>query len=365
MKKDNRNQKRNLKHEKEKQSFQKRAIEIVFIALVILILIICVTTITWTPKIHSKNAIAEMKYYNINGQKEWALIRGINKVDNPLLVIVHGGPGMPSNGYLRLENSMLEKYYTVVYWEQRGAGYSWNPKLTEEDMTVDLFISDLYELIKRVQEEIGSKKKVYLLGFSWGTIVGIKFAEKYPELVYKYIGVGQVTDDIRAEKISREYALNKAKNESNTKAIKELEEIGLPPYDYDKLLVKSDWARHYGAYSPKKSESVVVKYIKMLTAKEYAWPYLIKLSKGAYFSLKALQNEISRTNLFREVPEVKVPVVFLEGRYDYAVPSTLAEEYYKTLKAPEKRFYYFEYSGHSVQRDESEKFNQVMIELRK
>ena len=350
---------------KKKPSLPKRILKIFLIIIAALAVIAGVTSITWTPRIRTPNGIAERKYFEINGWKEWALIRGSDKVNNPLLFIVHGGPGLPSNGYLRLENSALENYYTVVYWEQRGAGYSWDSRLKAQDMTVDAFVSDLHELIYKVKAEIGTDPPVYILGFSWGTIVGLRFAQRYPDMVHRYIGVGQVTDDERAETISREFTLEKARAEGNEKAIQQLEEIGLPPYDYPKLLIKSDWARHYGAYSPKKSESVVKKYLYMLRAPEYAWPYLIKLSKGAYFSVEVLQPEISHTNFFAEIPEVKVPVAFLEGKYDYAVPSVLAKEYYDALKAPEKEFHYFDDSGHSVQRDEPEKFNEVMIGLRK
>ena len=341
----------------------RKALKIVTIVLATILVVAGLLAISWTPKIRTPNGIAEMKYFDINGWKEWALIRGVDKIHNPLIFVVHGGPGMPANGYLRLQNSILEKYYTVVYWEQRGAGYSWDPKLKASDMSVDQFVSDLHELVGAVEAEIGAKPPVYILAFSWGTIVGLKFVQKYPELVHEYIGVGQVTNDARAETISRDYTLQKARADGNQKAIDELEAIGLPPYDYEKVVIKSDWARHYGAYSPRKSESVVMHYLKMLRAPEYKWPYLIKLNNGAYFSLRVLQDEIAHTNLFVEIPEVKVPVVFIEGKYDFEVPSSVAEEYYKVLKAPKKSFYYFDDSGHSVQQDEPEKFNDLLIEL--
>jgi proline iminopeptidase len=323
------------------------------------------TAITWTPHIRSRNGIAERKVFEINGWKEWTLIRGRDRVNNPLLIVLHGGPGMPMNGYLRLNNAALENHYTVVYWEQRGAGYSWDPRLRPEDMTVAAFVSDLRELIGKVKAEIGGDPPVYLMAFSWGTVVGLKFIQEYPEMIDLYIGVGQVTDDARAETVSRDFALKKAREEGNQKAIGELQAIGLPPYDYNKLLVKSAWAEHYGAYSPHSNQSSVMEYIRMLKATEYAWPYLIRLSKGAYFSIEALQYEIAHTNFFKEIPEVRAPVVFLEGRCDYAVPREVAEEYFKVLKAPGKRLIIFENSGHSPQKDEPDEFNRIVISLKK
>jgi pimeloyl-ACP methyl ester carboxylesterase len=336
----------------------------VLLIVALLLLILGLNAITFTPPILTEHSIAVRKTWNINGIDQWVLIRGHNKIDNPLLFILHGGPGMPSNGTVRLQNSELEKHFTVIYWEQRGSGYSFHKEMQEEQLKSEYFVEDLKILIKMVQSEVNADVPVYILGHSWGSIIGLRFAVAYPELLDLYIGVGQVTHDVRAETVSRNFALEKAWADGNSQAVKELEDIGLPPYDYDKLMIKSRWVSYYGAYGSHSNDSVTVRYLKMLRAFEFGWPYLIKLNKGAYFSLRVLQGEIASVNFFEEIPELKVPLVFLEGRNDYAVPVELAEEYFEFLKAPEKTLHIFEGSGHSPQRDEPEAFNNFIISLK-
>ncbi len=121
----------------------RKFLKILTIVLAVLLLAAGLSAVTFTPPILTRGGIAVRKTWEINGVKQWVLIRGADRTNNPLLVVVHGGPGMPSNGTMRLQNRELEKHFTVAYWEQRGAGYSYRKDIPDETMTIDYFVEDL------------------------------------------------------------------------------------------------------------------------------------------------------------------------------------------------------------------------------
>ena len=172
-----------------------------------------------TPKI--KNGIAEMRTITIGSVNQTILIRGEN-ANNPVLLYLHGGPGSTEMIPFRLAHKNLEKYFTVVLWEQRGTGKSFSDDISPSGMTIDQFVSDTHELTGFLLKEFG-KSKIVLAGHSWGTILGILTVSKYPNDYYAYAGSGQDINPTEGEKIGYEYTLAKA--QSNKKALNELQRI--------------------------------------------------------------------------------------------------------------------------------------------
>jgi pimeloyl-ACP methyl ester carboxylesterase len=171
-------------------------------------------------------SISEISYLRLGGIDQWVMIRGEN-VANPPLILLHGGPGLSETGFLRNFNAPLEKIFTVVYWDQRGAGKSFHRNIPRSTMTVEQFISDLDELVDAVCKRLG-KTKVVLFGHSWGSALGPLYAARFPQKVASYVGGAQIGDWPAAEWMSYAFALAEAERRGDHGATKKLRAIGPP-----------------------------------------------------------------------------------------------------------------------------------------
>ena len=324
-----------------------------------------------TKKIKTINGISEIHYLNINNTRQYVLIRGQNR-NNPILLFLHGGPGASATAMLRKLNSDLEKHFTVVYWDQRNAGKSYNKKFPKEEIKVQKYIQDVDTLVSYLKDKLHTSK-VLLVGHSWGSRLGMYAIQKYPESFIAYVGIGQELSSYEGELISYQYTLNKAKELNNVKAIKDLEEIGEPQSgDYTKMYkngyrdfwTQKNWLIKLGGDSYGKP--IYIKWmISIWFSREYSFVDLIKFRKSASFSADNIIHDQDYNNLdfFKQFPEVKIPVFFISGIYDYITPWTLVEKYYASLKAPHKEFIRFEKSGHNPLFEEPEKFNKEIIRI--
>ena len=145
-------------------------------------------------------SISEIAYRRLGGLAQWVMIRG-QSIANPPLILLHGGPGFSETRFFRFFNAALETSFTVVYWDQRGAGKSFDPSIPRSSMTVEQFISDLDALVDAVRERLG-KSKVAIFGHSWGSALGVLYAARFPEKVAAYVGSGQIGDWPAAEQAS-------------------------------------------------------------------------------------------------------------------------------------------------------------------
>ena len=189
---------------------------------------------TSTKKIRNINGISEIQYLTINNTQQYVLIRGEN-VKNPILLFLHGGPGASATTMLRKFNSDLEKHFTIVYWDQRNAGKSYDKKFPKEEIKVQKYIQDVDVLVAYLKDRLRAEK-IFLVGHSWGSRLGMYAIQEYPENFIAYLGVAQELSSYEGELISYQYTLNKAKELNNVKAITELEEMGEPQSgDYSKM----------------------------------------------------------------------------------------------------------------------------------
>ena len=309
-----------------------------------------------------KDSVAEQRYVTLGGVKQWVLIRG-KSTKNPILLFLHGGPGMPVGWLFRHFNSDLENHFITVNWDQRGAGKSYNESIPPTSMTVDQFVSDLHELITYLKNRF-NQEKIYLAGASWGSFLGVLYAQKYPENIEAYISIGQATCQQEAERLGYEYALEQAKKQGLHKAVAQLNKIKEPVGSNVKdMTILHKWLLHFGGSIYNKI-SYLPWTLKMVSVDEYAWPDLIKLWLGIRFTKNLLWPQVFYTNLFEQIPELKVPVYFLLGTHDYVISTKLAKQYFKLLKAPKKELILFHYSGHTPIFEQPERFNEVLRSIR-
>jgi pimeloyl-ACP methyl ester carboxylesterase len=307
-----------------------------------------------------KNGISELKKIKIGGIDQWLLIRGKSR-SNPILLFLHGGPGSAQIAVAARYQAQLEEHFIVVNWDQRGAGLSYSKEISKESMTVDRFIQDTKELIDSLTRTYG-KQKIFLAGHSWGSILGVLIAHKFPEVIEGYAGVGQAADLEENERLAYDYVYNYAEKSNNKRAEKELRAIGRPPYKdlLEGTRVRSKWTGRFNAMFH--NLSITSFMLSFLISQEYNLADGVRFLRGSTFSFDSMWPEIMKINLFELVKALEVPVYFLLGRYDFTTPYDIAITYCEKLNAPHKEIIWFENSAHCMPFEEPEKFQRVLIE---
>jgi len=286
------------------------------------------------------------------------MVRGLN-ADNPLLILLHGGPGSSETALFRSYCAAVEDAYVVVYWDQRGAGRSYRRSVPPASMTIDRFVADLDELIEGLTARY-DKRRVVLCGHSWGSLLGVRYVSRFPDKVAAYVGIGQVADMAASEAASYAFALKTARDRGRRKAIKQLLEIGAPPHTIKSLGIQRRWLMALGgAFGPNVSLPELI--WRSMTSPESSVLDLVRLLRGSRLSVKLLWRELLETNLLREVPRLETPVIFMLGRLDMQVVASVSAAYFEALEAPHKELIWFEASGHMPPFEEPELFIRSMI----
>lgn len=205
------------------------------------------------------------------------------------------------------------------------------------------------------------KDKVVLAGHSWGTVLGTIYASRHPEKVSAYVGIAQIANVPEGRRLSYRFALSEATRRSNSAATKELERIGPRPYSsVDEVLATGRWVERFGGvFHAKLSTGKLI--WTALDTDEANLVDLIKFGQGNRFSLEQLENEFSTLNLVDKYQSFKVRIFFLLGRYDFQVPSVVAQQYFERITAQIKRLVWFEESAHNPPFEEPVRFNDVLI----
>jgi pimeloyl-ACP methyl ester carboxylesterase len=306
-------------------------------------------------------SISEKIYININGVQQGMFIKS-KDVAHPVLLYLHGG--MPDYFLTPRYPTGLEDYFTVVWWEQRGSGISYSANIPPETMTLEQMISDTLEITNYLRNRF-DKEKIYLMGHSGGTFIGIHAAQQSPELYFAYIGVAQMSNQLKSEKLAYEYMLKRFKESGDTTMVRKLEAapVTLTDGTPDAYRAIRDTAMHsLGIGTTRDMNSVVTGiFLPSLVSREYTFMEKVNMWRGKSRSgISILWNEMISTNLTSKVPELEIPVYFFEGIYDYTVSYTEAKSYFENLKAPVKGFYTFDQSAHSPIFEEPEKVQQIL-----
>lgn len=308
-------------------------------------------------------SISEKVFVTINGEKQGMFIKS-KDYKNPVLLYLHGG--MPDYFLTQKYPTGLEDSFTVAWWEQRGSGLSYRAAIPPESMTVEQFIADTLEVTNYLRHRFG-QEKIYLMGHSGGTFIGIQAAAQAPELYHAYIGVAQISHQLTSERLAYDYTLKQFKEHGNREMVRKLEAApvtmtGGTPQAY---LAVRDKAMHcLGIGTTHDMKSVVTGiFLPSLTSREYSLPEKVNLWRGKFRSgVGYLWDTMLATDLTRQVPELDLPVYFFHGIYDHTCSYTEAKSYYEKLKAPLKGFYTFEQSAHSPMFEEPEKTLNILQE---
>jgi pimeloyl-ACP methyl ester carboxylesterase len=310
--------------------------------------------------ITSANGINSLEKVLLGGADQWILVRGWDRT-KPLLLFIHGGPGFPEMPFAHV-NADLERDFVVVYWDQRGAGKSY--PAPDDSLDVEQFVSDTRELTELLLKRFDAQK-LFLVGHSWGSLVGALTVSRDPDKFFAYVGISQFAD-APSERMMYRWALDQADETSKARALRELKQIGLPPYKSMRdFRTMKGWVSQFSQrdYRPiSKFHFVRIAFASPF----YSWRDLTNLAWGARSSFEELWREVFyKVNLLRDAPRLDVPVYFFEGRRDRVVTASaaMANRYFHALDAPRgKHLIWFENSGHWLQLEEPEKFRQALVQ---
>jgi proline iminopeptidase len=318
--------------------------------------------------ITSPNGINSLEAVRIGGIDQWIEVRGQN-VNNPILLFIHGGPGVafiPMSGAFQ---DPWEKYFTVVQWDQRGAGktYASNDKeLQRRTMNVPQIEQDTVDVVNYLRTRF-KREKIFVLGHSWGSVLGLWLAHEHPELIYAYVGTGQVVNMQQNEAVAYNDALQEARTRYNEQAVKDLESIApypAPNADAGKTAIARNWERDLLAHSPDAAGFLDIKRIVtgIVSTPKYSLADDFGFFRGQMLSLNTLLPEVMKIDLHSLGLDFREPIVFFEGRYDPYCRPSLVVEYTQTIKAPQKEVVWFDNSGHFPFFEEQQKFKDELVQ---
>jgi pimeloyl-ACP methyl ester carboxylesterase len=313
-------------------------------------------------------SIAEKSFIEIGGIQQGFFIRAENP-NNPVILFLHGGPGSPELPMiLPIEKTeRLEKYFTVCYWDQRGAGMSFSKSLDPATINTAQMVEDTRQMTDYLKKRF-NKEKIFLMGHSWGSYLGVKTIEKHPENYLAYIGIGQVTNQIESERLAYDYMLRHATEINDKSAVKNLRRYDRNSdfyIDFDYIAkVRGPLMNKYRiGFAHNEIVTMFDMTIIVLSFKGYTLIEKINYVKGMIVSTKALWDSVIDVNLFESSTSFQVPVFITHGKYDYQVSHDVALKWFEKIEAPKKAFYTFENSAHGTITEEPEKFVQIVREI--
>lgn len=308
-----------------------------------------------------ENSIAELRKLELNGRKQWISLRGWD-TSKPVLLFLAGGPGGTQMAAVRHELAELEKHFVVVNWDQPGSGKSYYAEKTP-DISVDTYVQDGYALTEYLRERF-SQEKIYLIGESWGSALGIFLVDKYPELYHAFIGTGQMVDFVETERMDYAKAMELAVNNGDTALVKKLKANGEPPYYGRDVTWKSaSYLNYLSSYMASKPGVHNPGYntLRDIGSSEYGLLNKINFFRGIISTFNSVYPKLYGIDLRADYARLDVPVYFFLGRHDVNAPTLLVEEYERVLDAPDKGIVWFEHSAHSPWINERDRFVEEVV----
>jgi proline iminopeptidase len=302
------------------------------------------------------DAIDDQGLVPIGGIPQWVSVRGRHQ-SAPLLLFLHGGPGFTASPVSYYYMRDWEELFTVVQWDQRGGGKTYaasDPAQVKATMNVERMVTDAEELVTYLRQKY-HKDRIVLMAHSFGTILGVKLAQRHPDWFFAYVGTGQFTDPQQSEAEGFAATLAAAKADKNDKAVAALEGIAPfpdrehPERNLQNLGVERFWLATYGGYYAAGGFGHNAEIAQK--SPDYTATELKIRDEAQMFSLGLMWEELGRVNLM-DATRFELPVFIFQGRHDRGTSAALAGKWFSTVKAPVKKLVWFEDSAHMVYEEE-------------
>jgi pimeloyl-ACP methyl ester carboxylesterase len=304
-------------------------------------------------------SIAELVSVEIGGHPQAMLIRG-RSVDNPVLLYLAGGPGGTDLGAIRRDVG-LEQDFTVVAWDQRGAGKSYNALDPTETFTLDQMVADTLEVTNYLRDRF-DVDKIYLVGQSWGSTLGVLAAQQRPELYEAFVGVGQMVSQRVTDQMFWEDTLAWAESNANVALAETMRSNGPPPYtnliEYDPVIAyEHDW-NVYSEFDPNTEMPAI------LFVPEYNWMDRMNAFRGFLDTVGILYPQLQDIDFRNDVATLEIPMYMVQGEHEARGRAVLAEEWFQMLEAPTKEVIVIPGGGHRAHFDQPAMFADIMRRVR-
>ncbi len=318
-------------------------------------------------KISSKNCVQLSKYIKIGSIEQYIQKRGQNR-SNPVMIVLHGGPGNTMAYYSYSWQKGLEPYYTIIHWDQRGCGNTYYRNQKSQKPTLDLLLSDLDELVAFICSEF-DKEKVIIMGHSWGTFLGGIYAGMHPEKVIAYVGISQMLDFMKSEQASTQEALRLANIDGSSKDTAEISRrfdqlMCYPKFDKQQAINLIKFRQLKEKYLPPQYNNKLLFYrffSPYITLDDFKWMMrfdkLIDTNNQLYdvlFSKKPL-------SMYDYSSQYDIPVIIISGEHDWTTPVSLATDYFHYISAPSKALLVIKGAGNLPFMDKPEDFTETLL----
>ena len=264
----------------------------------------------------------------INGITQWVGARG-NDDRRPVLLFLHGGPGFSSRPYAKKFIRELRDDFIVAQWDQRETGYtkSWNQ--SKDSLTLELMYADTEAVVRYLLDHFG-KEKLYLVGFSWGNVLGMEIARSHPELLHAYVAVRGLIDGQEADRRTLTWIRAQAEAEANTEALEAMADIVIPQTDWQQLYALRKWTAYY-AEGPKAARR-----------------YPASLFETWYRTWDRVYRAATTIDHIERIPKLEVPMYFFVADNDYTAHHQVTRAHYESIDAPRKDLVVFTGAGHEL-----------------
>jgi pimeloyl-ACP methyl ester carboxylesterase len=319
-----------------------------------------ITLFGWNPQANAAapaRSIDEGAFVDVNGVQQWVTIRGSNR-DNPVLLLLHGGPGIAMSGLAPLF-AEWEGHYTIVQWDQPFSGSTAvkNLGIDQGAATIERFVNDGLTVAEFARQHLGASK-IVLLGNSWGTLIGLEMIRKRPDLFSAYVGTSQAVSGLRGGRVGYELGLEAARKRNDEQAIAALERVGPPPYrTLEEFLVRQQYTNPPGLPASAAEQAANMAMFKLMSAPP--------APDAKYIAYRTLPEGFNGQQNFmdtqrRMFPLVQawdayalglsfsVPMFIFQGENDLNTPASVAREYFDQIQAPRKAFAIIPGAGHNT-----------------
>lgn len=335
--------------------------------------------LTTTYAVKDPNGIEELKSVSIGGVDQWLHIRGRNR-NNPVLLFLHGGPGGAMIGCMDAIQRPWEDYFTIVHWDQRPTGKSYYPADDEnKPLSLEQFIGDTEEVIQYLRRYL-KQEKLFVLGHSWGSVLGMHMVKRHPDWLHAYIGLGQVVSSLEGEKKMYQRLLSYAQEQNETEVVNKLEAI-TPFFDLESpareksigenaqfvrrelsRLARETFMRHLpydDALSTFSLERLLSPHLSATDLSNGTIGYEDPVARPPYtgFTKEFVDNDLPKSI----GSSFEVPIFFFSGRHDHQVSVTLSDQWFAQIEAPNKTLIHFEESSHMIINEEPGKLLLALV----
>lgn len=266
------------------------------------------------------DGINETGFVQIGGIEQWIAIQGRDRA-NPVILFLHGGPGEAQSPFLS-DFTAWQRDFTVVNWDQRGAGKTYEKNGTATpDVTVNRIIDDTIALSEHVLAKLG-KKKLILVGQSAGTMLGLKVAQRRPDLFYAFVGTGQFVSVVRMAEWQ----------ETQTNVA--------PTHDVAEIKALHQWAIQAPPDRP-----YIQRQMAFMGSPDHPEPRAAAWVAGYHFEGSRTGKDVQAFDAMTDVPDLAVPYILIQGRDDRITPFAVAKTYFDAVRSKGKVFVTIE-GGH-------------------